>query len=438
MKISKELQLPCGVTIKNRFLKSAMTEGIANEDAEANSRHVNLYDRWAKGGSGVLVTGNVQVDHRYIERAGNVVIEGEQSNSQRNALVEWSKAGTQNNTQLWMQISHAGRQTPYGINTESVAPSANRLQPLGGVLKFGNPRELTKSEILDIIDRFINAAVIAKETGFTGVQLHSAHGYLLSEFLSPNINQRSDEWGGSLQNRARLLLETISGIRSKVGIDYPISVKLNSSDFQKGGFSHEESLEVAKMLDQSSLDLLEISGGTYENFTALDIGSMNLKESRTIKPSRSTVVREAYFLKYASEIKEHITLPLAVTGGFRSTDGMNKALETNACDIIGLGRPLCSEPDLVNNLLSGHKSSAILYENILELGPWILGLNSPFKMIKSNNRVAQVYWCYRQILEIAAKKDVDPKISLISALINHFRDDAKLSKKYKKYWQDLN
>ena len=117
---------------------------------------------------------------------------------------------------------------------------------------------------------------------------------------------------------------------------------------------------------------------------------------------------------------------------------MNKALETNACDIIGLGRPLCSEPDLVNNLLSGHKSSAILYENILELGPWILGLNSPFKMIKSNNRVAQVYWCYRQILEIADKKDVDPKISLISALIKHFRDDAKLSKKYKKYWQDLN
>ena len=438
MKIGKELELPCGVKIKNRFLKSAMTEGIANEDATANLRHVNLYDRWAKGGSGILVTGNVQVDHRYIERAGNVVIEGEQSNSQRNALVEWSKAGTQNNTHLWMQISHAGRQTPYGINSGSVAPSANRLQPLGGILKFGNPKELTKSDILDIIERFINAAVIAKETGFTGVQLHSAHGYLLSEFLSPNINQRSDEWGGSLQNRARLLLETINGIRSKVGNDYPISVKLNSSDFQKGGFSHEESLEVAKMLDQSSLDLLEISGGTYENFTALDIGSMNLKESRTIKPSRSTVVREAYFLKYASEIKEHISLPLAVTGGFRSTDGMNKALETNACDIIGLGRPLCSEPDLVNNLLSGHKSSAILYENILELGPWILGLNSPFKMIKSNNRVAQVYWCYRQILEIAAKKDVDPKISLISALINHFRDDAKLSKKYKKYWQDLN
>ena len=201
MNISKPLQLSCGVEIKNRFLKSSMTEGLANSDAIANKRHNHLYGRWANGGIGISVTGNVQVDHRYIERAGNVVIEGKQSNESLAALADWSKAGTQNNTQLWMQLSHAGRQTPFSINKESRAPSVQPLPTLGGVLKFGVPKELSHSEILNVVDQFVNAAEVAKQTGFTGVQLHSAHGYLLSEFLSPNVNQRTDEWGGSIKNR---------------------------------------------------------------------------------------------------------------------------------------------------------------------------------------------------------------------------------------------
>ena len=163
MKIDNTLQLPCGVEIKNRFLKSAMTEGIANSDALANSRHVNLYERWAKGGAGISITGNVQIDHRYIERAGNVVIEGTQTNESLAALANWSQAGKQNNTQLWMQLSHAGRQTPFSINKKSVAPSVKPMPTLGGVLKFGVPEELSHSQILDIIDRFINAAEIANE-----------------------------------------------------------------------------------------------------------------------------------------------------------------------------------------------------------------------------------------------------------------------------------
>ena len=157
-KISDNLLLPCGVEIKNRFLKSAMTEGLANSDAIANERHNNLYNRWAKGGIGISVTGNVQVDHRYIERAGNVVIEGKQSNESLAALADWSKSGTQNNTHLWMQLSHAGRQTPFSINKESRAPSVQPLPTLGGILKFGVPKELSHSDILKIIDQFVNAA----------------------------------------------------------------------------------------------------------------------------------------------------------------------------------------------------------------------------------------------------------------------------------------
>jgi 2,4-dienoyl-CoA reductase-like NADH-dependent reductase (Old Yellow Enzyme family) len=435
MKISEKLELPCGAVIKNRFLKSAMTEGLASENACANQSHVNLYDRWAKGGSGILVTGNVQVDHRYIERPGNVVIEGEQTNEQISSLANWAKSGTQQNTHLWMQISHAGRQTPYTINKSSVAPSPKRLSKLLGILKFSEPNELKHSEILDIIDRFVHTAEIAKQTGFTGVQLHSAHGYLLSEFLSPDINQRTDEWGGSIQNRSRLLISIIEGIREKVGNAFPISVKLNSSDFQKGGFSHEESIEVSKILNETSLDLLEISGGTYEGFAALDLQLASPNQSRIIKPARSTIAREAYFLKYAEEMKKHIQIPLAVTGGFRSTRGMNEALESRACDIIGLGRPLCPEPDIVNELLSGEKESATLYENHVSFGPGILGLNSPINYIKANNKATQVFWCYRQILKMAEGKDVDPKMSLLKATINHFIDDAKGSKAYRNYWK---
>ncbi len=435
--INEKLILPCGAEIKNRFLKSAMTEGLAKSDATANKRHNNLYERWAKGGIGISVTGNVQVDHRYIERAGNVVIEGKQSNESLAALADWSKAGTQNNTHLWMQLSHAGRQTPFSINKESRAPSVQPLPTLGGVLKFGVPKELSQSEILNIIDQFVNAAEVAKQTGFTGVQLHSAHGYLLSEFLSPNVNQRTDEWGGSIENRSRLLITTIEAIRDKVGGNFPISVKLNSSDFQKGGFTHEESIQVAKILNNTSLDLLEISGGTYENFTALEMDSFNLKKAKTIKPQRSTRVREAYFLKYAEAIKDVISIPLAVTGGFRSAEGMNNALQSGACDVIGLGRPLCSEPDIVNKLISGEKKSATLYENMLEFGPWILGLNSPISLMRSNNKAAQVYWCYRQILKIADGNEVDTKLGLFKAFLDHFRDDSANSKKYKAFWKDL-
>jgi 2,4-dienoyl-CoA reductase-like NADH-dependent reductase (Old Yellow Enzyme family) len=281
----------------------------------------------------------------------------------------------------------------------------------------------------------VHTAEVAKQTGFTGVQLHSAHGYLLSEFLSPDINQRTDEWGGSIQNRSRLLVSIIEGIREKVGNDFPISVKLNSSDFQKGGFSHEESIEVSKILNETSLDLLEISGGTYEGFAALDLQLASPNQSRIIKPARSTIAREAYFLKYAEEMKKHVQIPLAVTGGFRSTKGMNEALESRACDIIGLGRPLCPEPDIVNELLSGEKDSATLYENQVSFGPGIFGLNSPINYIKANNKATQVFWCYRQILKMAEGKDVDPKMSLLKATINHFIDDAKGSKAYKNHWK---
>ena len=232
--IESTLKLPCGVTVKNRICKAAMTEGLADEQNRATQKHATLYERWAHGGAGILLTGNVQIDHRYLERPGNIVIEGKQSNEQISRLRAYAEAGTKNDTHLWMQISHAGRQTPEAVAPTPVGPSDIQLKMTGAA--FGKPRPLEHDEILDIIARFAHTAKIAKDTGFTGVQLHGAHGYLLSEFLSPDINTRTDGWGGSLENRARLLIESIRAVRKAVGTKFPVALKLNSSDFQKGGF----------------------------------------------------------------------------------------------------------------------------------------------------------------------------------------------------------
>ena len=181
---------------------------------------------------------------------------------------------------------------------------------------------MSEEEILDVIDRFVFTAKIARETGFTGVQFHSAHGYLLSEFLSPDINLRNDAWGGSLENRSRIHLEIIKKCRADVGEDFPISMKLNSTDFQKGGFTETESIQVAKILEDAGLDLLEISGGTYEQPKLIGADQISINPDRSEHRKESTIAREAYFLEYAKNIREAVSLPLMVTGGFRSREGI--------------------------------------------------------------------------------------------------------------------
>ena len=189
--INESFTLPCGQILKNRVCKAAMTERIANGDNLANQGHINLYDMWADGDIGILLTGNVQVDRRNLEGPANVVIDKNNYKNQLSTLKEWSAAGTKNNTQLWMQISHAGRQTPGEINSSPMAPSNIRLKIPGK--NYGTPVPMTEEDILDVIEKFVFTAKIARETGFTGVQFHSAHGYLLSEFLSPDINNRNDD-----------------------------------------------------------------------------------------------------------------------------------------------------------------------------------------------------------------------------------------------------
>ncbi|MBX3509333.1 NADH:flavin oxidoreductase/NADH oxidase family protein [Parvibaculum sp.] len=421
--ISSPLTLPCGATLKNRIAKGAMTEGLADAQNRATQGHVRLYRRWAEGGAGMLLTGNVQIDRRYLERPGNVAIDGPQSNEAIAALRDYAKAGTANGAHLWMQISHAGRQTPALVNKEPVGPSDKALDMPGA--QFGKPRALTGAEIEDVIRRFAFAAGVARDTGFSGVQIHGAHGYLISSFLSPDVNTRTDEWGGSLENRARLLLETVRAVRKAVGADFPVSVKLNSADFQRGGFSHEDAIKVASWLNAEGLDLLEISGGTYEQPRLVGLDDMTLHPEKAEKRRESTIAREAYFLEYAKDIRAATTMPLMVTGGFRSVAGMNAALASGTMDVVGIARPLCVDPEIANKLLAGEAVETPAYEKTLRLGPGLLGPHSPVNLIKAMNGWGQQGWFCLQILRMGEGKNPDPKMGVFSAFRNYAKNEAR-------------
>ncbi|MDX8361651.1 NADH:flavin oxidoreductase/NADH oxidase family protein [Cytobacillus sp. IB215316] len=326
----KEFTLNNGIKIKNRFFKGAMSEALANKHHQPTEAIYHLYETWARGGTGIVVTGNVMVDRKALGETRNVVVEDE---SILPFLEKWAEKGTINDTHLWMQLNHPGKQAPKGVVKETVAPSAI---PLHESLSrfFPHPREITGSEINDLIRRFGNSAKLAKKAGFTGVQIHGAHGYLISQFLSPRHNHRNDEWGGDIDGRMKFLIEIYREIRNQTG-SFPISVKMNSADFMKAGFTEEEAMYVAKQLEKEGVDLLEISGGSYEN---PQMTGRNVKES--------TKVREAYFLDFAEKLRKTVHMPLCVTGGFRSTIGMENAIQSNATDFIGIARPLAVYPDL--------------------------------------------------------------------------------------------
>ena len=411
--LESTLTLPNGQTLKNRIVKAAMTEGLADEWNRATTRHETIYRRWGAGGAGLLITGNVMIDRRYLERPGNVAIDGPQTDEQLARLKAWTAAAREGGADLWAQLSHPGRQTPKMVAAEPVAPSAVAIDLPGD--QFGAPRALLAYEIEDVIERFAHAARIAKQTGFTGVQVHGAHGYLISEFLSPRANQRDDEWGGALENRARLLLRVIEATRAQVGSGFTVAVKLNSSDFQKGGFSPGESIQVARWLEAAGVDLLEISGGSYEQPAMMDLDGL---EKRYEEEKRaSTKAREAYFLTYAAEMREAVSLPLMVTGGFRSRAGMEEALASGACDLIGLARPLCVDPDLPGKLISDAVDKAPSYEKHLRIGPGFFGPGSKSDTIRALNGFGTMAFFYQNIFRLADGDESREKMALLPAFI---------------------
>ncbi len=396
--LASELTLPCGATLPNRIGKSAMSEALADKHTGvATDALVTLYERWGAGGTGLLISGNVMVALEARGEPGQVVIT---SDSHVAELRSWAEAAQAHGAKLWMQINHAGRQTPRSITKQPLAPSVVPLKGFGGA--FSKPRELTDEEIRALIDRYAMAAAVAKQAGFSGVQIHGAHGYLVSQFLSPRTNLRDDEWGGDPARRMRFLIEMVRAMRAAVGSEFPLGVKLNSADFQRGGFTEEESMRVVEALEAEGVDLLEISGGNYES--AAMTGSEKGKRE-------STRLREAYFLEYARKVRERTKMPLMLTGGMRRAETMESVLAEGAVDVIGVARPLCVEPDLSARLISGETEAALSID--------------PSIGVRAADDMLQVVWFQRQLERMAKGQDPDPTLSPFGVLAGGVGDMAK-------------
>ena len=299
-----------------------------------------------------------------------------------------------NGSVLWGQINHPGRQSPILLSKQIVAPSPIAVNAPFGI--FGQPRELKEEEIIDLIRKFTISASKLKEAGFDGVEIHAAHGYLINQFLSPLTNHRKDKWGGSLENRMRFLLEIYRSIRSKVGKDFSIGVKLNSKDFQHGGFSEDDSTIVANTLDQEGIDLLEISGGTYE------------KAAMTgVHEKETTRLREAYFLEFAHLLRKTTSCPIMVTGGFRTRDGMDQAI-AEGIDLLGLARTVAMDPFFPAKILSGES-----------MGMMLKRLSAGIDLVDQAGAL-EIGWYQRQLLRMGEGKNPDPNLSnwdAVSSLI---------------------
>lgn len=411
MKLSEPLKLPCGAVLTNRVAKAAMTEGLADIHGRPTPELEKLYGIWSDGGAGLHLSGNIQIDADHLERPGNVIIDAMPDDETAAALRRWTAAATRNGNHFWAQISHAGRQTMKAVNPHPKAPSSVKVGLPGG--QFGRPVELSEEEILRLISRFGQAAKVCRDVGFTGVQIHAAHGYLISQFLSPRTNLREDRWGGSLENRARFLLFTLNTMRQLVGADFPIAVKLNSADFQRGGFAFEDSLQVARWLQDGGIDLIEISGGTYEQPKLLGIEGLEAEEEQAV--AATTLAREAYFVDFAKAMKAEISVPLMVTGGFRSASAMEQALKSGAADLVGLGRPLCVLPDAPKRLLAG---MAMLpkFENQLQLLPDWLASFRKIKTIRGIEGFAVQYWFYSQLYALGRTGRTKPDMTVFAAM----------------------
>lgn len=394
--LSASLTLPCGQVLPNRLMKSALSEVLADKQGAPDHRLERLYGTWAAGGYGLLVTGNVMVDGRQLGEPGNVVVEDERHLPQ---LTRWAKTTHDHGVPLWMQINHPGRQAnPVALRQQSVAPSAIAVKIPGA----RTPRALTGAEIEDVIDRFAATAAVAETAGFDGVQIHAAHGYLVAQFLSPLSNQRDDEWGGDPERRMRFAIEVVRRVRARVSPGFAVGIKLNSADFQRGGFTEEESRDVVAALSTEGLDLIEVSGGSYESTAMFGAAAA------------STVAREAYFLEYARAVRDVAGgVPLAVTGGFRTRTAMEAALSSGDCDLIGLGRPTCTTPDAADVILRSPDARLESHQ----IGFSRTGLLSRVADVKALNSAVDLGWHEDQLHRIGAGKAPDVgRTKLASAL----------------------
>lgn len=400
--------LPNGATLPNRLVKAAMEENLSDKNLRPDKALWNLYETWARGGVGTMITGNVMIDHRAMTGPGGVVLE---VGSPLDAFKTWSSKAKSNGGKVIMQINHPGRQMLAKLGGEVLAPSAVPVD-LGNLSKLlGRPRAMTEEEILETIQRFADTSQLAETSGFDGVEIHAAHGYLISQFLSPIVNQRKDSWGGSLENRSRFLLEVIRKVRKSVSPSFIVAVKINSADFQKGGFQFEDAKKVIFNIQSLGVDFIELSGGNYE-------APAMQGESR----DGSTLSREAYFLDFASEVAKMATVPILVTGGIRRKQIAETVLESGV-PLVGIATALALNPYLPKDWKEDKQTDQTLPDP-----KW------KSKTLKGLANMAMVRY---QLNRLSENKLPTIKLSPVLRLLSDQLRLSRLTKRYRKWIENL-
>ena len=402
MNLFSPLTLPNGTSVPNRLAKAAMEENLCDADHAPSEALLRLYQAWADGGAGLILTGNVMVDHRAMTGPGGVVLENDKH---LDRFKQWAQVARSGGAQVWMQISHPGRQMMASMGQETWSASAVPLDMGKLSNQFSVPKAMTTADIEEVQQRFVRTAQLAEQAGFNGVQIHGAHGYLLSQFLSPISNQRQDAWGGSIDNRARLLVDIVKAVRAVVSPQFSVSVKLNSADFQRGGFSPEDAQQVLMRLNGLRVDVVELSGGSYE----APAMQGQARDGRTL-------AREAYFLEFAQNMLKTAQMPLMMTGGIRRKAVAEKVLASGVA-LVGIATALAIDPALPKVWQAGH-----------DVAPELTPITWKNKMMASLSTMARVKY---QLKKLSRGQATNPRISPLWALVAQQIKTARQTKQYR-------
>jgi len=377
--ISKPLTIN-QLKIKNRFFKPAMSEQMADKHGNPKASLLSrLYRTWAQGGTGLLLSGNIMIDRNALGEPMNIILD---EASDLAPFKSWVNGAKSNGAAFFAQINHPGKQVPKFLDSQPMGPSAIAIEgPLAS--GFNPPREMTAQDIERVIQQFATTATLCKQAGFDGIELHGAHGYLINQFLSPRHNKRTDKW----KDGELFLTSVYRRVRAAVGDNYPLILKLNSSDFEKGGYSETDAINVMKKLEQEGIDAIEISGGTYESQSMTGEGQSS----------------GGYFLEFAKGARQELSIPLIITGGFQSKSHMEAALNDNI-DMVGIGRPLILKPNLPNEMMQGNNE---IYQNDMRRSCW-----------KYLNIISMLSWWESQMLRIAKGKQPNPRMHVFYAAIH--------------------
>ncbi len=389
--LERALILPCGAVLKNRMAKSAMSDSLGDGEGNPTQAQIRLYERWAQGGIALSIIGEVQIDPLCPEKPGNLVL-GPHSNMK--TLLNLTRRASIKEAHIWPQLGHAGALSHRAIS-EPIGPSALNIGDF-------HCKGMSIEEIKALPNNYAKAAQLAKEAGFTGVQIHAGHGFLLSQFLSPLFNHRTDQYGGSLKNRCRLIIDVIDQVRKIVGPGFPIGIKLNASDLIEGGLTTEDALENIRRLDQTSLDLIEVSGGTY--FPGA-------------KSSSDSSSKGVYYKSFAQRAKAVTSIPLMVTGGVKSLSDASALLQDKSTDLVGLARAIVLIPNLAND--------------------WLAGINPTLSFPRFDSPPAEgiTAWYTMRINAIALDKEHQPALTLETALEQYLKRDEMKCLKWRKHFK---